>query len=88
LTALRDTARQILDSGNRTGIILVLDGVTITDSAGLGELTVVYTFASRRRCPIMLVKVPPSLRKMLDMTRLEGLLPSADDVASAKKKLF
>jgi anti-anti-sigma factor len=87
LTALRDTARQLLDSAKLTGIILVVGGVTLTDSAGLGELTVAYTFASRRRCPIVLVKVPPSLRKMLHMTRLEGLLPSAGDVASAKKKL-
>jgi anti-anti-sigma factor len=87
LNALRDAARHLLDAAKPTGIILVVGGVTITDSAGLGELTVVYTFASKRGCPVVLVKVPPSLRKMLDMTRLDGLLPSAEDVASAKKKL-
>jgi anti-anti-sigma regulatory factor len=57
------------------------------DSAGLGELTVVYTFASKQKCPIRLVGVNPSLHKILEMTRLDELLRAAVDVASAKKQL-
>jgi anti-anti-sigma factor len=87
LTSLRDAAKGTLASGKLTGLILVVKDVTAVDSAGLGELTIVYTFASRQKCNILLVGVSPSLRKMLEMTRLDELLLSTDDIASAKKKL-
>lgn len=87
LNTLRDTARQLLSKTGVAGIILRVADVTTTDSAGLGELTVIYTFATRRGCPIRLVEVSPNLRKMLELTRLDGLLPSTGDLATAKKEL-
>ncbi|MBV9294809.1 MAG: STAS domain-containing protein [Acidobacteriaceae bacterium] len=87
LKALRENARELLKSANVSGIILRVAQVTNTDSSGLGELTVVYTFASRRGCPIRLVEVTPRLRQMLELTRLDGLLPSAIDLVTAKKEL-
>jgi anti-anti-sigma factor len=87
LSALRDIARRTLDESKIAGIILQVTQVSTTDSAGLGELTVVYTLATKRRCPIMLVGVSSTLQKMLEVTRLEALLPSAADVLSAKKRL-
>ena len=86
LNLLREAARAALDSQKLVGIILRLAGVTIVDTSGLGELTVVYTFAARRSCSIVLVDVSQSLRKMLEMTRLEAILPSAPDLVSAKKQ--
>lgn len=87
LPALRRAAREILDGNKVSGVILQLSGLTGADSSGLGELTVVYSFASRRKCPILLVGVSPTLRNMLAMTHLDGLLPAAADMASAKKQL-
>jgi anti-sigma B factor antagonist len=87
LSTLRETARRTLDENRVAGLILQVADVTTTDSAGLGELTVVYTLATKRRCPIMLVGVSSTLQKMLEVTRLEALLPSAPDVVSAKKRL-
>jgi anti-anti-sigma factor len=87
LSALRETARQVLDTPKVLGMLLQVERVTNADSAGLGELTVVYTLAMQHRCPIMLVGVSPALHKMLEVTRLEALLPSAPDVATAKKQL-
>lgn len=87
LSSLRETARRTLDESKLSGMILRVADVTTTDSAGLGELTVVYTFASKRRCPIMLVEVSSTMRKMLEVTHLDALLPSAADVHSAKKQL-
>ncbi|MBV9301086.1 MAG: STAS domain-containing protein [Acidobacteriaceae bacterium] len=86
LTTLREAAKKALDPQKIKGLVLRVEGVTTTDSAGLGELTVVYTFASKRDCPIAIVGVTPALRKMLEMTHLDALLPSASDVASAKKQ--
>lgn len=86
LTGLREAAKKALEAQKLRGMVLRVAGVTTTDSAGLGELTVVYTFASKRDCPLALVGVTPSLRKMLEMTHLDALLPSAADVSSAKKQ--
>lgn len=87
LNSLRRAAREALEHGPVSGLILQVGGVTATDSSGLGELTVVYTFASKRRCPLLLVNVSPTLRSMLEMTHLDGLLPAVSDMNSAKKQL-
>jgi anti-anti-sigma factor len=87
LGALREAAREVLSGGKLSGLILGVGEVTMVDSAGLGELTVVYTFASKQKCPIRLVGVNASLHKVLEMTRLDELLRAAVDVASAKKQL-
>lgn len=87
LNALRRATREALDAAKVSGLILDVKGVTATDSSGLGELTVVYSFASKRRCPILLVEVSATLLAMLEMTHLDGLLPTAADMRSAKKQL-
>jgi anti-anti-sigma regulatory factor len=53
----------------------------------LGELTVVYSLATMNHCPLRLVSVKPDLKKILEMTRLDGILPKSDDIASAKSEL-
>lgn len=88
LSALRETAKQVLANGKLSGLILQVNDVTNVDSAGLGELTIVYGFASRQRLGIRLVGSTPSLLKMLDMTRLEELLRPVKDMQSAKLELL
>lgn len=87
LSSLREAARKILGTPKICGLILHVSGVTSADSAGLGELTVVYTFASQRSCPLRLVGATPGLRKMLEMTRLEDLFHPVDSVSIAKKEM-
>jgi anti-sigma B factor antagonist len=88
LNGLREAARQLLANGKLNGLILQVGEVTSVDSAGLGELTIVYNFANRQRMGIRLVGSTPSLLKMLDMTRLEELLPPCKDMQSAKQELL
>ena len=85
LQFLRETARQSLTQSRTSGVIVNVKGVTLTDSAGLGELTVVYTLASKRGCRMILAGVGQSLRTMLEVTHLDGLLPIASDIAAAKR---
>jgi len=85
LHTLRDAARQVLNQARPSGLIVNVAKVTATDSAGLGELTVVYTFSSKQGCRVVLTGVSQSLRTMLEVTHLDGLLPSATDLAGAKK---
>src|SRR5271157_2864402 len=87
LHALNQTARKALDSASTQALILDVAGVTTVDSAGLGELTLVYTLATRRNCRVVLASVTPTLRHSLDVTHLDGLLPSCSDVNAAKKFL-
>ena len=87
LAALRRTVRDALEQTKPSGLILEVSGLSATDSSGLGELTVLYTFTSRRKCPLLLVGVSPTLRTMLEMTHLDGLLPAVPDLATAKKRL-
>lgn len=87
LLALRETTRRILSNSKLDGLILRMADVTSIDSAGLGELTIVYTFANRQKCQIRLVGVTPSLHKMLEMTRLDELLRPADNLETAKREI-
>lgn len=87
LNALRDEARDALNTNKVSGLILDVAAISAVDSAGLGELTVVYTLAARRNCSLRLVQVSPRLLKLLELTRLDGLLQTAADVTSAKKEL-
>ncbi len=87
LSNLRESARQVFNTNKISGVILRVAGVTVTDSAGLGELTVVYTMATNRNCPIRLVDVSASLKRMLEMTRIDELLPSSSSLAEAKAEL-
>ena len=87
LNTLREATRQVLSANKVSGIILEMSGITITDSSGLGELTVVYTVATNRKCPIRLAAASPNLKKMLQMTRIDELLPACLDVSAAKSEL-
>jgi anti-anti-sigma factor len=85
LRSVRETARELLKGSKLNGLIVTVADVTATDSAGLGELTVVYTFASRSSCKVALAGPNSKLGAMLEVTRLDGLLPMANDLAAAKK---
>ena len=86
LVELRNTCRQFIEGNKLKGLVLQVGSVTQTDSSGLGELTVVYTLANKKGCPLRLVDVRPELRKILELSRLDRLLPTATDVASAKNE--
>jgi anti-anti-sigma factor len=85
LRMLRDKSRELFVQNTVTCLVVKVAKVSAVDSAGLGELTVIYTLAANRNCRIALVGVSSSLRAMLEVTRLDGLLPIAEDVATAKK---
>jgi anti-anti-sigma factor len=87
LNNLRENARQTFNTNKLSGVILRVGDVTTTDSAGLGELTVVYTMATNRNCPIRLVDVSASMKRMLEMTRIDELLPTSNSLAEAKAEL-
>ncbi|MBV8897011.1 MAG: STAS domain-containing protein [Acidobacteriaceae bacterium] len=86
LVGLRNNARQILGK-NVHGLIVELAAIRQMDSSGLSELTVVYTLAMLKRCPLRLVNPNDDLCKILAVTRLDGILPIAADIESAKTEI-
>ena len=84
LSRVREAAKQILSNGKVSGLILLVTDVTVTDSSGLGELTVVYSMAAKKGCPVRLVNASSSLKKMLQMTRIDELLPVSSNLSEAK----
>jgi hypothetical protein len=48
-------------------------------------LTVVYTLATKANCRVALAGENSKLGAMLEVTRLDGLLPMARDISAAKK---
>jgi anti-anti-sigma factor len=85
LSALSQRVRRELAASTPAGLVIDVSSVGMVDSAGLGELTLVYTLAARRNCSVVLAGVTKALKHSLELTRLDLLLPSAPDIASAKK---
>jgi anti-anti-sigma factor len=65
------------------GLIVNLDRMTNIDSAGLGGFMAIYTAASQRGCRLVLACACPRVRELLQMTRLEGILPCHDTEEAA-----
>ncbi len=87
LVSLRNAAREVLAKPKLSGIILDVQRITSVDSSGLGELTIVYSSASRHSCPMRLIGVTSNLQKMLQMTHLDAVLESAEELGTAKQQL-
>lgn len=66
-----------------TGLILNLAAVSAIDSAGLGELMKIHTFATRQRIRVALTGVNPRIAEVLKITRMDGLFTACADEASA-----
>jgi anti-sigma B factor antagonist len=87
LVDFRNKAREILNANQVKALFVDVGSVSHTDSSGLGELTVVYTLANKKSCPMRLINMQPELKKLLEMTHLDRVLPSSPDVASARSEL-
>ena len=70
-----------------TGVLLDLSKVDGLDSAGLGELVILYTAAGEANCALCLVQPAERGLLLLAMTRLAELFPQFGDEESAKKWL-
>ncbi len=64
-----------LSSAAEPGVIIDLSGVHDVDSAGLGELVILYTTAGQHGRRLCLLNPSPRIIKLLEMTRLSGILP-------------
>lgn len=64
-------------------IVLDLSGVAAIDSAGLGELVVLYMWADAFGCQIKLAGAEARIREMLELTNLSSVFPMYSSTAQA-----
>ena len=77
----------LLRSPGIDALLLEFTGVSEVDSAGLGELVILYTSATEQNCRLCLVNVPSRVVRLLEMTKLIGILPCFGSVESARQSL-
>lgn len=76
--ALRDAVHGALESGARK-LVINMEGVTQMDSSGVGELVSAYTSVTNRGGKLKLVKMPPKVSDILQITQLITVFDIFDD---------
>ena len=79
---LRAALLAAVDRGERR-LLLNCGGLTYVDSAGVGELVSAYSAVVRRGGELKLLKPNGRLREVLQITRLDTLIPMCEDEETA-----
>ena len=82
--ALSRLVGEILENGGK--VVLDLGGVSSIDSAGIGELAFLHTWAQSQKADLKCASPSPLVRELLDLTNLDSVLeihPSVCDALAA-----
>ena len=82
--ALSRLVGEILENGGK--VVLDLGGVSSIDSAGIGELAFLYTWARSQNADLKCASPSPLVRELLDLTNLDSVLeihPSVPEALAA-----
>ncbi len=60
-----------------------MEGLIQVDSAGLGEIMILYTTAAAMQYRLAFVGPQKNFRQILRIIRVDGIVPSLDDEAAA-----
>ena len=82
---LRARVDEVTDASG--GLVLDLRRATFIDSAVLKELLRARSEVAAQDARLVLVGVPPPIRRLLDLTRTSELFDDAPDVESALRRL-
>ena len=74
--AFRDWVRAAFKKGHRN-IEVDLSQTTFVDSSGLGALIALHKTAASRQGRLLLLNPQPSIRQIIQLTRLDGVLEIA-----------
>ena len=79
--ALSRAVGELLHKGSK--LILDLSGVTSMDSAGIGELVLLQTWAQQRNAELKCAGATTVVRTLLDITNLDSVLDVSESVDEA-----
>jgi anti-sigma B factor antagonist len=68
--ALSNLVRAILEDSGK--VVLDLSGVSSVDSAGIGELVLLHTWAQTKNADLKCASPSPFVRDLFDLTRLDS----------------
>jgi anti-sigma B factor antagonist len=80
--ALRDSVREALEAGSRD-ILIDLHEVSTIDSSGIGELVSAYTTVTNRGGKLKLLRLPPKVEDILQITQLMTVFEVYDEEGEA-----
>jgi anti-anti-sigma factor len=83
---LREELKSFIERGH-TRLAIDLRGVTFVDSSGLSVLVMTLKWTSARGGRAALLHVSPTVRSLLELTRLQRLFETFDDEAQALRRL-
>lgn len=75
-------AGELITAQRPRGVLMRISGIEEMDSAGLGELVVLYTLAGQFGARVCLVQPSPRIVHLLETTKLAGILPHFDTAES------
>jgi anti-anti-sigma factor len=75
-------AGELVSTQRPAGVLLDIMGIEEMDSAGLGELVILYTLAGQIGARVCLVQPSPRIVHLLETTKLSGILPHFDTAES------
>ncbi len=78
-------ASQLLATRRLSGLLLQMAGIDQIDSAGLGELVILFTTATQQGTQFCVTEPTPRLIRLLETTKLSGLFPLFADTAAAQR---
>jgi anti-sigma B factor antagonist len=82
--ALSRLVSEVLENGAK--VVLDLGGVSSIDSAGIGELAFLHTWAQSQKAELKCASPSPLVRELLDLTNLDSVLeihPSVHEALAA-----
>ena len=85
-TTIKELAQRLWNDGHRK-FIIDLDELAYIDSSGIGVLLYVYSSARKRNAHVLYVNVRGPVLKVIELTKLVGFLPMADDIETARRLL-
>jgi anti-anti-sigma factor len=79
--ALSRVVSEVLQHSQK--VVLDLSGVSSIDSAGIGELVQLHTWAERRNATLKCAAPTPLVRSLLDLTNVDSVLEVHSSVSGA-----
>jgi anti-sigma B factor antagonist len=83
---LRQLAERLVQQGERF-FLINLANVSYMDNSGLGQLCLVYTIARNRGGDMRLLKPTERIRKLLTITKLDGIFTSYESEREAVESM-
>ena len=77
-------AQAIFEDHRPRGLLLDFKLLGEIDSAGLGELVILYTTASSKECRVCVLHPSARILRLFETTKLSGILRCFDDDAEAR----